>query len=169
MEGGDDELRRVGRVGRLRGQHARHGRAVGRVQRGVDLVEQVEGRRVAALDGKDERERDQRLLPAAQRRERRGRARARAERNLLPRARAHGFYGAHGFIGCSPKGRKHVCNSKQCTVSDAAAAAPAPNGTCRRMCKAVPAANPMAHGHACNGELVSTQKQPARARRPAPF
>ena len=36
------------------------------VQRRINLVEQVEGRRVAALDGKDEGQRHEGLLPAAQ-------------------------------------------------------------------------------------------------------
>ena len=43
---------------------AQHTRA--RTRTRTDLVEQVEGRGVAALDRKDERERDERLLPAAQ-------------------------------------------------------------------------------------------------------
>ena len=37
-------------------QHLRDGGAVLRVEVGVDLVEEVEGRRVAPLDGEDESE-----------------------------------------------------------------------------------------------------------------
>ena len=37
-----------------------------RVERLIDLVEQIERRRVALLDGEDERERDERLLAARQ-------------------------------------------------------------------------------------------------------
>ena len=66
MEGGDNELGRVCLIVRLAAEHARHGGAVLRVERGIDLIKQVEGRRVAALDGKDERQGHQRLLPAAQ-------------------------------------------------------------------------------------------------------
>ncbi len=47
VEGGDDELGGVVLVVRLRAQHARNGRAVLRVERRVDLVKQVERRRVA--------------------------------------------------------------------------------------------------------------------------
>lgn len=60
-EGGADELAAaavlVGALGRDALQHRRHRGAVLRVQVGVDLVEQVEGRRVALLDREDERER----------------------------------------------------------------------------------------------------------------
>lgn len=45
-------------------QHLRDGGAVLRVEVCVDLVEEVEGRGVALLDGEDEGERAQRLLPA---------------------------------------------------------------------------------------------------------
>ena len=37
-----------------------------RVKRLVDLIEQIERRRVALLNGEDERERDERLLAARQ-------------------------------------------------------------------------------------------------------
>ena len=66
MEGGDDELGRVGLIVRLAAEHARHGGAVLRVERGIDLIKQVEGRRVATLDCKNERQGHQRFLPAAQ-------------------------------------------------------------------------------------------------------
>ena len=68
-EGGADELRvaaaalaATALAGRVVGartqrlQHARHRGAVLRVQVRVDLVEEVEGRRVAALDGEDQGE-----------------------------------------------------------------------------------------------------------------
>jgi hypothetical protein len=47
-------------------QHGSHCLAVLRIQRSVDFVEQVEGGRVHALDGKDEGQRDERLLATAQ-------------------------------------------------------------------------------------------------------
>ena len=61
-ESGRDEL---GLVGQLV-NHVGHALSVLRVERLVDLVEQVEGRRIAALDGEYERERDKRLLATAQ-------------------------------------------------------------------------------------------------------
>ena len=52
-EGGGDKLRVLGHAG----DHVGDGGAVGSVEGLVDLVEQVEGRGVAALDGKDQRKR----------------------------------------------------------------------------------------------------------------
>ena len=66
MEGGHDELGGIVAVVRLPAQHTRHGGAVLRVQGRVNFIKQVEGRRIAALDGKDERQSHERLLPAAQ-------------------------------------------------------------------------------------------------------
>lgn len=84
VERRDDELRRRGRAPRsapflvaLRaaarpgprrglGHQGGHGAAVGWVQRRVDLVAEVEGGRVAALDRKDQGQRDERLLAAGQ-------------------------------------------------------------------------------------------------------
>mmetsp|Transcript_13161 Transcript_13161/g.43399 ORF Transcript_13161/g.43399 Transcript_13161/m.43399 type:complete len:719 (+) Transcript_13161:1846-4002(+) len=64
-ECGGDELRALRDARpRLRRDEARHRRAVLLVERRVDLVKEVEGRGVAALDGEDEGERHHRLLPA---------------------------------------------------------------------------------------------------------
>ena len=51
---------------RLRAHHRCHRGTVLRVQRGVDLVEQVERHRVAPLDAEDEPDGDDGLLPAAE-------------------------------------------------------------------------------------------------------
>lgn len=58
-----DELRLIVR---LTFDHVRHGGAVLRVERGVDFVEEVKRHRIAALNGKDERNSDDSLLPARQ-------------------------------------------------------------------------------------------------------
>ena len=61
VEGGDDELAGGRGVVGLFADHGRYGGAVLRVQCCVDLVEKIERRRVAALDGEDEGERYERL------------------------------------------------------------------------------------------------------------
>ena len=59
-EGGGDELRAV----RELVDHVGDGLPMHRVECRVDLVEEVERRRVALLDGEDQRQRHKRLLPA---------------------------------------------------------------------------------------------------------
>ena len=66
MEGGDDKHSRVVLIIRLCAQQLGHRRAVLGVQGSVDLVKQVKGCRVAALDGKDEGQSNERLLAARQ-------------------------------------------------------------------------------------------------------
>ena len=61
-ESGGDELGAV----RQLVDHVGDGLPVHRVEGRVDLVEEVERRRVALLDGEDEGERHQRLLPAGE-------------------------------------------------------------------------------------------------------
>ena len=46
--------------------HVGYSFPVHRVEGGVDLVEEVERRRVALLDGEDQRQRHKRLLPAGE-------------------------------------------------------------------------------------------------------
>ena len=70
MEGRRDELAGaplcIARADRLAPDEVRHRFAVRRVEGLIDLVEQVEGRRVAALDREDQREGNEGLLPSAQ-------------------------------------------------------------------------------------------------------
>jgi hypothetical protein len=62
MEGGANELR----VSALVSQHVRDGTAVDGVQRAVNLIQQIEGRRIAALDGEDKCQSYHALLTAGQ-------------------------------------------------------------------------------------------------------
>jgi hypothetical protein len=60
MESRDDELRFL----RLLLNHVRNCRAVHRVERCIDLIQQVERRRITALNGKDQTQRNDTLLTA---------------------------------------------------------------------------------------------------------
>lgn len=62
MESGADKLR----VLALLLEHVSDGRSMHGIERAVDLIQQVEWRWIASLDGEDERERNHALLSAAQ-------------------------------------------------------------------------------------------------------
>jgi hypothetical protein len=66
VKGGDDEHGWVALIICLRPQQLSHGGAVLWVQRCINLIKQVEGRRVAALDGKYQGQCHQCLLAARQ-------------------------------------------------------------------------------------------------------
>ena len=78
--GDDDELGAVGEAP----DQLQEAVDVGVVERGLDLVEDVEGAGSGEEDGEDEGERDQRLLAAGEQRELAGRLAGRRDLDLDP-------------------------------------------------------------------------------------